>query len=102
MEGLGHIELKTKPWRKARDIKLSVCRRYGITIEELESRTHKWRVAHPRQIAMALVRKKLGYSYPRIGREFNRDHTTALWAARKWGIEPDLATSRRAREWRRT
>lgn len=41
------------------------------------------RVSWPRQIAMALVRQKVGRSLPEIGKSFgNRDHTTVMHALR--------------------
>lgn len=90
MEG---IELKTRRWRTVREIKQSVARHYGITVADLEAPSRKKRFAHPRQIAMALsyrVLKPRGYSSPQIGREFGgRDHTTVLFACRKWGIAAD-------------
>ena len=49
-------------------------------------------IAHARQDAMRRIREALGYSYPRIGRFFGRDHTTVVHgvrasAARAGGIE---------------
>ncbi|MDN3507726.1 MAG: DnaA/Hda family protein [Simkaniaceae bacterium] len=40
-------------------------------------------IALPRQIAMYLIRKKLGLSYTKIADLFNRDHTTAMSSINK-------------------
>lgn len=40
-------------------------------------------VAYPRHIAMYIAREVLDESYPRIGEEFNRDHTTVMTAVKK-------------------
>ena len=39
--------------------------------------------AYPRHIAMYIAREVLDESYPRIGDEFNRDHTTVMTAVKK-------------------
>lgn len=40
-------------------------------------------VAYPRHIAMYLAREVLHESYPKIGEEFNRDHSTVMNAVKK-------------------
>lgn len=40
-------------------------------------------IAYPRHIAMYIAREVLDESYPRIGDEFNRDHSTVMTAVRK-------------------
>lgn len=40
-------------------------------------------IAYPRHIAMYIAREVLDESYPRIGEEFNRDHTTVMTAVKK-------------------
>lgn len=40
-------------------------------------------VAFPRHIAMYLAREVLGESFPQIGEEFNRDHSTVMSAVKK-------------------
>lgn len=63
------------------DIQSLVCRRFGLTMAEMLSPTRNNRVAHPRQIAMALTRELTRRSLPKIGDCYgNRDHTTVLHA----------------------
>jgi len=40
-------------------------------------------VAEARQVAQYLIRKLTNLSLPDIGKEFNRDHSTVLYAIRK-------------------
>ncbi len=40
-------------------------------------------MAHPRQVAMYLARVMAGLSLPAIGRAFNRDHTTVIYALKQ-------------------
>ncbi len=40
-------------------------------------------IAYPRHIAMYIAREVLDESYPKIGEEFNRDHTTVMTAVKK-------------------
>jgi chromosomal replication initiator protein len=66
------------------DIKAATCREFGLTAEELLSRSRTARVAWPRQVAMYLSRELTDASLPIIGREFGgRDHTTVLHACRR-------------------
>lgn len=87
-DGLG----TTKP-QTAKSIQLEFCEKYGITLEEMLGKCRQKRLAVPRQEAMAAVRTRLGWSYPRIGRLFRKDHTTVLWACRKYGIEANPQAS---------
>lgn len=85
------IVLKATRFDSIKRIKEAVCRRYGVTIADLEGPSRKKRYAKPRQVAMALSYRKLrsqGYSLPMIGRHFGgRDHTTVLYAYRKLGTK---------------
>ena len=74
------------------DIKNIVCNEFNITLKEMNGRSRKNKISHPRQIAMYIVRKYKGYSYPIIASIFNRlDHTTIIHAYNK--IEDDLKNS---------
>lgn len=62
----------------------------AVTAEYFELTTDEFRatrganpVARARQIAMYLCRELTDLSLPRIGREFDRDHTTVMHAVRK-------------------
>lgn len=61
--------------------------RLHVTVEKLMTE-RTMTPARGRAIAMYLVRKHLGWSYPEIGRFFSRDHTTVMVAELK--IRRDL------------
>ena len=60
-----------------------VSRFYGIEETVLRGTLKNKSTAEARQVAMYLVRKMFNLSYPDIGREFGRDHTTALHSVNK-------------------
>lgn len=77
---------------------------YGLSVDDLLGRSRYAHIATPRHIAMWLVRRKLHYSYPVIGRLFGRDHSTVMSAVakvsgfittdRRFGLEIDTLESR--------
>ncbi len=70
---------------------------YNLTVDDLKSARRTRNVALPRQIAMYLSRSLTSASLPKIGQEFNKDHTTVMHAYSK--IEdasqkdPELSTT---------
>lgn len=65
-----------------RHIQQTVADAYGCPLHlMLSSRRHR-RYARPRQLAMYLAHEMTTLSLPRIGKAFDRDHTTVLHAVR--------------------
>ena len=60
-----------------------VCKFYNLEEAVIRGTQKNKGTAEARQIAMYLIRKLTNLSLPDIGKEFNRDHTTALYAIRK-------------------
>ncbi|NOT05683.1 MAG: chromosomal replication initiator protein DnaA [Anaerolineales bacterium] len=61
-----------------------VARKFNLTVEKLLSRDRTKDVAHPRQIAMYLLRVEFDISYPQIGEVLGgRDHSTVMSAIGK-------------------
>lgn len=56
---------------------------YNISVDDLKSSRRTRNVALPRQIAMYLARNLTSVSLPKIGEEFNKDHTTVMHAHSK-------------------
>ncbi|MFO0764808.1 MAG: chromosomal replication initiator protein DnaA [Patescibacteria group bacterium] len=57
---------------------------FDITMEEMVGKSREKRLAHPRQIAMYMLREEIKCSYPAIGDQVGgRDHTTAMHACEK-------------------
>ena len=101
-EGLGTVEAEVATEAPAKpkhtpgaglSIQMEWCERYGISLAEMKSDCRKRRFVIPRHGAMAEIRRRLRYSYPKIGLLFNKDHTSVLNACRKAGIPSDPAMS---------
>jgi len=60
-----------------------VCKFYNVDEVVLRSTKKSKGVAEPRQVAMYLIRKLTNLSFPDIGKEFARDHTTVIYAVDK-------------------
>ena len=60
-----------------------VCKFYSIDESVLRGTLKNKGTAEARQIAMYLIRKLTNLSLPDIGKEFNRDHTTVMYAIKK-------------------
>lgn len=60
-----------------------VCKFYSVDEAALRGSQKSKGIAEPRQIAMYLIRKLTNLSLPDIGKEFSRDHTTALYSIDK-------------------
>ncbi|MSR77388.1 MAG: chromosomal replication initiator protein DnaA [Candidatus Omnitrophica bacterium] len=62
---------------------------FGLKVSDLRAKTRSRSVAHPRQVAMYLVRTLTHHSLPEIGEYFGgRDHTTVLHSYNK--VKNDL------------
>ena len=86
-----------------RDIQLTVARNFGVDPKEFFSSCRAHDVTGPRQIAMMLSREYTKHSLPRLGKWFDRDHTTVLHGVReaKKRVEsdPELAAKVQSIRW---
>lgn len=65
-------------------IKIDVCRKHGVTMNELMSRRRHQRIALARMEGYWRAREETSASFPEIARAFNRDcHTTVMSGAKK-------------------
>lgn len=82
-----------RPSRKAQvainQVLSTISKHYHISSEEILGPRRNKEFVHPRQILMYLLRNELDYSYPKIGRELGKDHTTIMHGVEK--IEKELA-----------
>lgn len=69
--------------KRGQQIKQAVADQRGIHIVLMDSHVRRRDVVQARHEAMALVRKKTGYSLPKIGLLFNRHHSSVLYGIRK-------------------
>ena len=57
---------------------------YGLSIEEIKSKSNARRIAVPRQVAMYLCKRLTRHSFPEIGKEFGgKHHTTVMHSVQK-------------------
>jgi hypothetical protein len=66
------------------DIQRAVCKKWKVLRVDLLSGRRTAGVAIPRQTGMAISKRLTGHSLPIIGRSFKKDHTTVLYAVRKF------------------
>jgi chromosomal replication initiator protein len=66
-----------------RRIRETVAAYYDVSLQAMLSDRRARSIARPRQIAMYLAKELTPKSLPCIGREFNRDHTTVMYALRQ-------------------
>ena len=59
----------------------------GVPVEALVSRARHKHVSAARHEIMYWIRMKMKWSFPAIGKLFNRDHTTIMSACRKIYLE---------------
>lgn len=75
-------------------IREAVAAEFGVSVRELLSPRRARSVAWPRQVAMWLAVQITGLSLPQIGEDFERDHTTVMYARqateRRLAIDAEL------------
>jgi chromosomal replication initiator protein len=86
------VALTTPRATNVEAIQAAACEHFGLTLQELLSRSRAERVVWPRQAAMYLCKELTTQSLPAIGRAFGgRDHTTVLHACKR--VAAHIATS---------
>jgi chromosomal replication initiator protein len=78
-EALAAVEVSGRS-RALPEIMELVAKSYALSLEELSSRSRRRRIVQPRQFAMYLCRKYTNASLKDIGRAFERDHTSVIYA----------------------
>jgi chromosomal replication initiator protein len=87
---LGNVLPDGPPKPEINHVLRVVASAYSIQVSQLLGRSKVRDLVLPRHVAMYLVRKHTGASFPVIGRHFGRDHTTVQHGYRK--IEAKLKT----------
>ena len=83
-KALTQIIIQSEKKVSKEQILAAVTEKYSVTEEELKQKGRKKGIAHPRQVAMYLMRSELNMPFSAIGEFFGgRDHTTALHAFEK-------------------
>lgn len=88
-----------KPIRPSvQDVIVATCLLERVDVRAMISPTREYHISHPRQLAMYIARSITGRSYPQIGRIMGgRDHTTVLFATRKWAARVMFSEADRQR-----
>ncbi len=60
-----------------------VIKYYRLAPTDLMGISRNKYITIPRQVAMFIIKEELGLSYPMVGKIFNRDHTTVMYAHNK-------------------
>ena len=60
-----------------------VARTFEVTAKDIKSPKRAAQISQARQVAMYVVREVTNLSYEEIGKEFGRDHSTAIYAVKK-------------------
>ena len=76
---LSDVVVEDKKAISPEKIKEAVADYYGISVDDLNSSKRSRNISYPRHIAIYLIRKELGLSYPNIGKLFGgKDHTSIM------------------------
>ncbi len=61
-----------------------VSEHYGMTVDEIKSKSNARSISQPRQVAMYLCKRMTRHSFPEIGKEFGgKHHTTVMHSVEK-------------------
>ncbi|MCI5144783.1 MAG: chromosomal replication initiator protein DnaA, partial [Candidatus Electrothrix sp. AR3] len=96
LEGLVNIDLSKQKQISAQSILELVSSQFRIAAVDLTSRSRKRAISFPRQIAMYLTRKYTEDSLAYIGKIYNRDHSTVMYAIKV--INRDIAQKESVRQ----
>jgi chromosomal replication initiation ATPase DnaA len=76
------LAIKAEQVRRCKITKDSIIRAcaevYGLSVDSLFDKSRQGDITESRQIAMALIRRVLGYSLSRTGFIFRKDHATVI------------------------
>ena len=75
-----HVTLPKAKWRSITE---EVAAKYQVTIPEIMSPRHYYKIAAARREIWWRLSKETPMSLTQIAERFNRDHTTILWGIRK-------------------
>jgi len=75
-----HTSNNKKRHLNIKDIKGAVANYFSIKVSEINSKKRSRNISFPRHIAMYLTRQHTSLSYPEIGIDFKRDHSSIIHA----------------------
>ncbi len=79
------------------EVKNCVCRKYGVTMNQILSPERTQSIVTPRQLAMYISRKFTTRSLPEIAKQFEKSHATIIHGVKsitnRLDVDPELKTS---------
>lgn len=87
-QALGTLESPSRGGLTFERILVEVTGFYGLKKEDVLNKKRDKELVRPRQITMYLLRHELNHSFPKIGKEMKRDHTTVIHGCEK--IEKEI------------
>ncbi len=79
------------------EVKNCVCRKYGVTINQILSPERTQSIVTPRQLAMYISRKFTTRSLPEIAKQFEKSHATIIHGVKnisnRLDVDPELKAS---------
>ena len=91
-EPLDGTPIPPQPRRYGKQIIAEVAKQHRVAVADILGQSRKAYIVAARREAMQRIRNELGYSYPQIGRIFDRDHSSIIWACRGGRPEPRPTT----------
>lgn len=88
-------EIQATTWDKRKTYSLkrcfhAVCSWYGLTAEELKSKSREQRIVVPRHhFCWVVYHNRIDISYPMLGRYLGKDHTTVMHSVETFGLLKD-------------
>lgn len=83
-EILGDLERECRRLVRISDVEKIICDMFGVTVNDLRSKSRRKAISAPRSLAMYIARKLTGSAYREIGGYFGgRDHSTVVAAERR-------------------
>ena len=105
-DALGELKAECRHLVRISDVERIVCESFGVSVQDMRSKTRRKAIACPRSVAMYVARKLTKSAWREIGQYFGgRDHSTVVAASRrveKWIDESapvELPNSCRGTTW---
>jgi len=83
-EALGELKAECRHLVRISDVERIVCEIFGVSVQDMRSKTRRKAIACPRSVAMFIARRLTKAAWREIGQYFGgRDHSTVVAAARR-------------------
>ena len=73
----------------------AACEYYGVRVDDVTGTRRFKYISIPRHVGMFLARRLTAKSFPQIGLQFEKDHTSVMHAVQKVASDPDMLEAAR-------